>query len=92
VWRGGGEELGRGAEVFVGGDHGTLNGTGSRPGSFKVPGEGAAKLEGVPRTACTLVAEMDGGVSAIGRRDYGFDDTLPGAAAWIRHLGRGVRR
>jgi hypothetical protein len=42
--------------------------------------------------ACTLVAEVDGGVSAIGRRDHGFDATLPGAAAWIGHFGRGLRR
>jgi hypothetical protein len=47
---------------------------------------------GVPRTACTLVAEVDGGVSAIGRRDHGFDDTLPGVAAWMRHFWRELLR
>jgi len=45
---------------------------------------------GVYRTACTLVAALDGGAEAIGRRDHGFDDTLPGAAARIRHFGRGL--
>jgi hypothetical protein len=42
--------------------------------------------------ACTLVADLEGGVSAIGRRDRGFDATLPGAAAWIRQFWRGLLR
>jgi hypothetical protein len=42
---------------------------------------------GVHVMACMVAAAFDGGVSAISRGDPGFDDTIPGAAAWIDHFG-----